>query len=157
MSKRYTFPLQKALDWYRQSLTVEQAALQSIVNEIAVLDRLKQSLERRQRSEHELLHAAESIFGKDLSGLAGYLAVIRTDLNRVSAEKRRQEVRLAAQRQQVAVHHRRVRLLEELEKRQKTEWVHHANAEQDSLASDVFLASMARESGRRDAGKEQNS
>jgi len=145
MSKRFAFPLQKALDWYRQSLTVEKASLQRIINEIRTLDRLKDSLERRERSEHEQLHASGSLLGKDLRGLASYSALIRADMARLAAERMRQEAALVEQRRRVGLQHRRVRVLEELEQRRKAEWAHGVSVEEDSLASDLFLASIARE------------
>ena len=145
MSKRFAFPLQKALDWYRQSFTVEQASLQRIINDIRTLDRLKDSLERRERSEHEQLHASGSLLGKDLRGLASYSALIRADMARLAAERMRQEAALVEQRRRVGLQHRRVRVLEELEQRRKAEWAHGVSAEEDSLASDLFLASIARE------------
>jgi hypothetical protein len=148
MSKRFTFPLHKALDWYRQSLAAEQATLQRIIGEIHVLDRLKDSLELRQHSEHELLHSSDSLLGKDLRGLANYSALIRTDLMRLAAERMRKEASLVEQRRRVGVHHRRVRVLQELEQRRKTEWAHEVSLEEESLASDMFLASMAREASR---------
>lgn len=155
MSKRFTFPLQKALDWYRQSLAVEQASLQRIINEIRVLERLKESLERRRHSEHEQLHTSDFISGSDLRGLADYAAVIRGDLMRLAAERMRKEASLVEQRRRVGLHHRRVRVLEELEQRRKAEWVHGVNLEQDSLASDLFLASLAREATRSRAQSEE--
>lgn len=148
MSKKFTFPLQKALDWYRQSLAVEQASLQRIINEIRNLDRLKEALERRQRSEHEQLHASGFMSGKDLRGLASYSALIRGDMARLAAERMRQEANLTEQRRKVGLQHRRVRVLEELEQKRKAEWVHSVGVEEDSLASDLFLAGIAREVAR---------
>jgi hypothetical protein len=148
MSKRFTFPLQKALDWYRQSLAEEKASLQRIVSEIQSLERLKESLERRQHSEHEQLHRANQMLGKDLRGLANYSALIRADLARLAAERSRKEASLVEQRRRVSVHHRRVRVLEELEQRRKAEWVRGASVEEDSLASEMFLASVSRASSR---------
>jgi hypothetical protein len=158
MSKRFAFPLQKALDWYRQSLAVEQASLERIIGEVHGLDRLKESLERRQHSEHEELQRANLILGKDLRGLANYSALIRADLARLAAEKSRKEASLVEQRRRVGVHHRRVRVLEELEQRRKADWVRGVSVEEDSLASDVFLASMSRKTTRNRASgsKEQN-
>jgi hypothetical protein len=148
MSKRFTFPLQKALDWYRQSLATEKASLQRIVSEIQALERVRESLERRQHSEHEQLHRANHISGKDLRGLANYSSLIRADLARLAAERTRKEASLLEQRRRVDVHHRRVRVLEELEQRRKVEWVRGASVEEDSLASEMFLASMSRASSR---------
>jgi hypothetical protein len=145
MSKRFTFPLQKALDWYRQSLTVEQAALHKIINDIRTLERLKDSLERRQRTEREQLHMGGQILGTDLRGLASYTALIRGDLARLAAERMRQETRLVEQRRKVGLQHRRVKVLEQLEERRKTEWAHGVSVEEDSLASDLYLAAVARE------------
>ena len=48
----------------------------------------------------------------------------------------------------VGLQHRRVRVLEELEQKRKAEWVHSVGVEEDSLASDLFLAGIAREVGR---------
>jgi hypothetical protein len=145
MSKKFTFPLQKALDWYRQSLAVEKASLQRIIHEIQVLDRLKDSLERRRRTEHEQLRVADHVSGVDLRGLADYSSVIRTDLARLAAERMRKEASLVEQRRKVGLHHRRVRVLEQLEERRKAEWVHSVGVEEDNFASDLFLASIARE------------
>jgi hypothetical protein len=158
MSKRFTFPLQKALDWYRQGLSAEQAILHRIISEVQGLDRLKESLERRQHSEHEQLHRADHISGKDLRGLANYSALIRADLARLAAERSRKEASLVEQRRRVSVHHRRVRILEELEQRRKAEWAHGVSVEEDSLASDLFLASVSREATRNRASRsrEQN-
>jgi hypothetical protein len=150
MSKRFTFPLQKALDWYRQSLAAEQATLQRIISEVQGLDRLKESLERRQHSEHEQLHRTDHILGKDLRGLANYSALIRADLARLAVERNRKETSLVEQRRRVGLHHRRVRVLEELEQRRKAEWVHAASVEEDSLASELFLSSVVREASRRE-------
>jgi len=148
MSKRFTFPLQKALDWYRQSLATEQASLQRIISEIHGLDRLKESLLRRQHSEHEQLHRADQISGKDLRGLANYSALIRADLGRLAAERSRKEASLVEQRRRVNVHHRRVRVLEELEQRRKAEWTHGVSVEEDALASEMFLASVSQKASR---------
>jgi hypothetical protein len=158
MSKPFTFPLQKALDWYRQSLAAEQATLQRIIGEIQGLDRLKESLERRQHSEHEQLHRADHILGKDLRGLANYSALIRADLARLAAERSRKEASLVEQRRRVGVHQRRVRVLEELEQRRKAAWVHGVSMEEDALASELFLASVSREATRNRASRsrEQN-
>jgi hypothetical protein len=148
MSKRFKFPLQKALDWYRQNLAAEKASLQRIISEIQTLERVKESLERRQHSEHEQLHHTNHILGKDLRGLANYSALIRADLARLAAERNRKEASLVEQRRRVSVHHRRVRVLEELEERRKAEWVRGVSVEEDSLASEMFLASMSRASAR---------
>jgi hypothetical protein len=158
MSKRFTFPLQRALDWYRQSLAAERASLQRIIGEIQRLDRLKESLERRQHSEHEQLYGTDQIFGKDLRGLANYSALIRADLARLAGERIRREASLAEQRRRVGLHHRRVRVLEELEQRRKAEWERGVSVEEESLAADVFLASVSREATRKRASrsKEQN-
>jgi hypothetical protein len=144
MSKRFQFPLQKALEWYRQSLSTEQAALHRMIYEIQMLDRLKESLEQRRHTEHEQLHRAGPMSGKDLRGLANYSILIGADLARLAAERVRKENVLSEQRRRVAAHHRRVRVIEELEQRRKTEWRHSVSVEEDSLASDLFLASMAR-------------
>jgi hypothetical protein len=148
MSKRFTFPLQKALDWYRQSLAAERVSLQRIISEIQALDRVKESLERRRHSEHEQLHLTNQLSGKDLRGLANYSNLIRADLARLAAERSRKEASLVEQRRRVSVHHRRVRVLEELEQRRKAEWTRGVNVEEDALASDMFLASMSRTAAR---------
>lgn len=148
MSKRFMFPLQKALDWYRQSLTVEQASLQRIINDIRMLDRLKEGLERRRYSEHEQLQKADHILGTELRGFADYTALIRGELLRVMAERARKETSLVEQRRRVGAHHRRVRVLEELEQRRKTEWRREVSVEEDSLASEIFLSSLVRENRR---------
>jgi hypothetical protein len=148
MSKRFTFPLQKALDWYRQSLAAEKASLERILGEIQALDRVKESLERRRHTEHEQMHRADHMLGKDLRGLANYSALIRADLARVAAERTRKEASLMEQRRRVGVLHRRVRVLEELEQRRKAEWARGVSVEEDALASDMFLASMSRSATR---------
>jgi hypothetical protein len=148
MSRRFAFPLQKALDWYRQSLAAEEALLQRIVNDIRGLDRLKESLERCRHSEQAELQRTDHILGKDLRGLANYSALIRADLQHLAAERSRKQASLVEQRRRVSVHHRRVQVLEELEQRRKAEWVRGASLEEDSLATDMFLGAMSRKATR---------
>src|SRR5207245_4139609 len=119
MSNRFVFPLQKALDWYRQILAVEKEELQRTLIELRELDRLSESLERRRHEEQEHVQGASVLFGCDLVMLSDYAALIREELARVRNARIRKEARLIEQRQRVASSHRRVRLFESLEHRRR--------------------------------------
>jgi hypothetical protein len=146
MSKRFEFRLQRALEWYRQNLAAEKATLQRIIAEIHELDRTMESLECHRLREQTGFQQGGVFLGRDLTGLTLYLASIRDELLRLKASRIRTQAGMVEQRRKVTASHRRVRLLEELEARRKTDWLREASVEEDAKASELFLAATIRKS-----------
>jgi hypothetical protein len=144
MSKKFEFRLQKALDWYRQSLSAEKGKLQRIIAEIHELDRTLESVERRRLQEQARFQGGGEFLGRDFAGLTAYLGSIRDEILRIKATRVRAQTRMTEQRRQVASGHRRVRLLEQLEARRRSDWILETAVEEDAQASDLFLAAMVR-------------
>jgi hypothetical protein len=140
--KKFAFPLQKAADWYRQTLSSEKAALGRIVGEIRDLDHLSESLDRRQREEQDQVQQTGVCLGRDLQSLAGYVGLIRNEMARLRPVRQRLESRAVEQRRRVLSCHRRVRLFEELEHRRREEWLREASKEEESLAAEMYLSSV---------------
>ncbi len=145
MSKRFEFRLQRALAFYRQSLAAEKAALQRTVAEIYELERMMEALERRKLQEQAGIQQGAAFLGRDLAGLTIFLASVRDEIGRLKNKRAHVHAKLVEQRRSVAASHRRVRLLEELESRRKSDWQREVSVEEDSQASELFLAASVRE------------
>jgi hypothetical protein len=59
----------------------------------------------------------------------------------------RAQAGMVEQRRHVASGHRRVRLLEQLEARRRTDWLRETSIEEDAQASELFLAAAVRKAG----------
>lgn len=138
--KKFVFPLRRAADWYRQMLQVEEAALQRMAGEVRNIDRMSESLAEREREERRQVQDRELVLGRDLDNLAAYVGLIRDEMARLQPVRARQQSRMIEQRQRVLACHRRVRLIEELEQRRRSEWSHEAQKEEEALASELYLA-----------------
>jgi hypothetical protein len=138
--KKFVFPLRRAADWYRQTLSVEEAALQRMVGEIRNLERMAESLAEREREERRQVQDRELVLGRDLESLAAYVGLIREELARLQPARARLQSRMVEQRQRVLACHRRVRLIEELQQRRRGEWARESQKEEEAVASELYLA-----------------
>jgi hypothetical protein len=139
--KKFAFPLQKVADWSRQMLSSEEAGLQRLLADIRDLDRVSESLERREHEERDQVQNLEVPLGRDLQSLAGYLGLIRNEKTRLRPVRARLESRMVEQRRRVLSCHRRVRLFDELEHRRRDEWVRQVSKQEEALAAELYLSS----------------
>jgi flagellar export protein FliJ len=142
--KRFVFRLESVLRWRRSLFEQEQNRLHALVAERdAILLRLKELEELRQRAEQALLEAP-AVTGSELTALEAYRRRLNLERARKQQELTDCEARIEAQRQRVLEAQRRVRLLERLRERRFSEWEAELNRELEALAAESYLARWKR-------------
>jgi flagellar FliJ protein len=142
--KRFVFRLESVLRWRRSLFEQEQNRLHALVAERdAILLRLKDLEELRQRAEQALLEAP-AVTGSELAALEAYRRRLNLERARKQQELADCEARIEAQRQRVLEAQRRVRLLERLRERRFSEWEAELNRELEALAAESYLARWKR-------------
>ena len=142
--KRFVFRLESVLRWRRSLFGQEHNRLRALVAERdAILLRLKELEELRQRAEQALLEAP-AVTGSELAALEAYRRRLNLERARKQQELADCEPRIEAQRQRVLEAQRRVRLLERLRERRFSEWEAELNRELEALAAESYLARWKR-------------
>ena len=141
--KAFQFPLDKALDWRRVQLELEEARYKQQVDALAGLD--------RQRAEVEASGIRAEIQVREWSPIAagdlGALGNFRLYVKRESAIARRRfeaAQMLAEQQKRMLEARRRCRLLERLKERRLTEWAAQRDREVEEIAAESYLARWRR-------------
>lgn len=138
--KAFRFPLERALDWRRMQLDVEQSKIQAIAARIQQLDTQRRGLSaERSLAEREVLHA-KTIEGRDLARIAAFQLHVRNAELTITETRGRYEHELTAQREKLVEAQRQVKLLQNLRDKRMTRWSADLAREQEQFAGEAFLA-----------------
>jgi hypothetical protein len=140
----FRFPLQKALEWRRTQLELEEVRFRQQSAEMADLDRTSAQLNAAGRTAEHRVRDWNPVAGGELAALGSYRLHVKlkeTELAIPRAEcrkelNRRENVMLEARR--------RLRLLERLRERRLEEWCAERDKELEELASEAYLAKWKR-------------
>jgi hypothetical protein len=140
----FRFSLEKALEWRRKQLELEEVRYKQRMAAVAELDGARAALAAEGiRAEAEVRQWSE-IVGRDLAALGSF----RLDIKKREGEiglRRVECLREAAAQQTIMLEaRRRARLLERLKERRRAEWQSAEDRELENLASESFLAQWAR-------------
>lgn len=140
--KRFEFRLHRVLDLRRQQAEAERARLESLVAAAARLSEEIRSLGTQLDQARAHVRHAPSSAGEDFLALAHFESHIhrRTDALEKRSQQLAQEV--AAQRARVVEANRKLKLLEKLESRRRSEWQAECNKELESAAAEAHLARL---------------
>src|SRR5438874_12975815 len=118
----FQFPLQKALDWRRTQLDLEEARYKQQAAALAELDRVRAEIEAAGVKAEIQVRDWSPVQGRDLAALGSFR--LRVKLQEKQIQARRQECeRVLAERQNAMLEaRRRCRLLERLKERRQVEW-----------------------------------
>ncbi|MEO8099761.1 MAG: hypothetical protein ABI811_18835 [Acidobacteriota bacterium] len=144
--KKFEFPLSRVTKWSIQKLSVEQLALLRLLQELADLDQRLLELREKATESQMKLQTLPVVTGYELQTLVRFMHSLVQERDRLQPSRKTLFAKIERQRQQVVAGHRSVRLLENLEVRRRSEWTLELSKEEDALASDLFLAKLARES-----------
>lgn len=143
--KKFEFPMARVAKWSQQKLSSEKLALLGLIQERAELDQRLSHLQQVVTEGFGELQREVSVTGRELCMMAEYLRelgrvkeslwVVRLDLQK----------KIEGQRQRVVAEHKRVRVFDHLEGKFHSEWLRELSREENSIASDLFLASVARD------------
>src|SRR5689334_2107918 len=109
--KKFTFPLDRVLDWRRTQARIEEAKLEALHAEAAAIDARQAALDR-ESSESELsLVAAAMVTAVELAAGSAFRRFAALERGRLEAHREDCRRRVDAQMQLVTVKRREVRLL----------------------------------------------
>jgi hypothetical protein len=138
--KKFSFRLERVMEWRRTQARIEEAKLEGLFAEIRGIDRRQAALqEERTKSESELL-AEPTATGMELAALDAFRRFSIAEHVRLEGQRADCRRRISAQLQEAARKRRDVRLLERLkEKRHKT-WTLELDRETEKQAGESYLA-----------------
>jgi hypothetical protein len=140
----FRFSLEKALEWRRKQLELEEARYKQRVAALAALDTARAALAAASGRAQTEVRQWSKVIGRDLAALDSFRLGIRKkegeiDLRRVECLRE-----VDAQQTRMLEARRRARLLERLKERRRVEWQSGEDRELENLASESFLAQWSR-------------
>jgi hypothetical protein len=136
----FRFPLQKALDWRRTQLELEEARYKQQSAELAALDRLRADIEASGIRVEVEVRAWDKLGGSDLAALDHFRLRLKKERVRIADQRIAAARKVTEQQEKMMEARRRCRLLERLRDRRLTEWQSANDKELESLATESYLA-----------------
>ena len=142
----FQFPLEKALEWRRLQLELEESRFKRQSAALAQLDRTRAELEVSVIRAEVQVRAWTPLAGKDLAALAGYREHVERKEQALAKRRATCQEQLVAQQRLMLEARRRFRLLERLRERRLAEWRVERDRELEEFATECYLAGVARHS-----------
>lgn len=143
--KRFSFRLEKALDWRRQQLELEENRYKRQAAGLADLDRARAELEASAIRAEVQVRAWTPLAGRDLGALARFREHVSHTERSLAARRAVCESRLREQGKVMLEARRRCRLLERLREQRWDQWRADCDRELEQFAAECFLAGVARQ------------
>jgi hypothetical protein len=142
--KRFHFPLERVRQWREGQAALEELKLEQLLQNVAALERRKESVaNERARSERQLL-AQETLEGGELGNLDAYRLSSRDKIRDIENRKRQVLTQVEQQRQRVIGARRDAELLERLKQKAREAWQAASDCEEEALAGELYLARLTR-------------
>jgi hypothetical protein len=146
--KAFQFPLEKALDWRRIQLELEEARYKQQVAAIADLDRQRSEIDASGiRAEIQVRQWCPIAAG-DLTALGNFRLRVRSKESEIARRRFEAAKKLAEQQKLMLEARRRCRLLERLKERRLSEWTAERDHELEEIAAESYLARWSRRQAR---------
>jgi hypothetical protein len=142
--KAFRFPLEKALDWRRVQLELEEVNYKQQVAALAGLDRRRAEVEASGiRAEIEV-REWNPIGAGDLTALGNFRQYVKSQESEIARRRIEAAQKLAEQQKLMLEARRRCRLLERLKERHLAEWTVERDRELEGIAAESYLARWSR-------------
>jgi hypothetical protein len=140
----FKFSLESVLQWRKIQAELEEHRLQTIFTELQKIAVDQQQAAEARAESHLRVKAHAFVSREDLVALDSFDQFSETQ--RLNFNRRRQDcgIRIAEQQKKVMETQRQFRLLEKLRDRKLVEWNKLFDAEQEALASEIYLAKLSR-------------
>src|SRR5579871_1059289 len=145
--KSFQFPLQKALEWRRLQLELEENRYKQLVAALAEIDRTRAELEVTGIGAKVQVCACSPLAGRDLAMLAQFCDYVDRQQSRLAVRRAEYQRQLEAQQRVMLEARRRCRLLERLRDQRRLERLMESDREIEQFASECYLAGVARRRG----------
>lgn len=145
--KRFEFTLARVLDVRRKQADIAVAHLTTLNSRLAALQQEELSVQQQLVAAQVAVKEAGASMGNDLAALARFGDHTRNRMANVQARRSSLRQEIATQTEAVVEADRAVKLLENLEQKQRAEWKAASDKELEALAADSHLALLL--AGRR--------
>jgi len=142
--KAFHFPLEKALDWRRTQLELEEARYKQQVAAVAGLDRQRAELEAAGIQAEIQVRQWHPITTGDLTALGDYRLFVKAREGEIARRRVEAAQKLAEQQKAMLQARRRLSLLERLKEKRLTEWTEERDREIEEIAAESYLARWSR-------------
>jgi hypothetical protein len=143
--KAFSFRLEKALDWRRQQLELEENRYRRQAAVLADLDRARADLEASAIRAEVQVRTWTPLAGRDLATLARFREYVSHTEQTLAVRRAACECQLREQEKVMMEARRRCRLLERLRERRWEQWRVDCDREWEQFAAEWFLAGVARQ------------
>jgi len=138
--KTFRFPLEKALEWRRIELEIEEARYKQQSAELIALDRRRAEIEASGIRAEIQVREWTPIAAGDLSALGSFRLRVKSDEAEIAGRRAECVRKLVDQQKQMLEARRRCRLLERLKERRLTEWKSACDHELEEIAAESYLS-----------------
>jgi hypothetical protein len=146
--KAFHFPLEKALDWRRIQLELEEARYKQQVAAVSGLDRRRAEVEASGIRAEIQVREWRPIEASDLTALGNFRLYVRAQESEIARLRFEAAQKLAEQQKLMLEARRRCRLLERLKEQRFTEWTATRDREVEEIAAESYMARWSRQSAR---------
>ena len=147
--KRFSFPLERVRQWRNMQVEVEHSKLRQLFDEMRRLElaseRLAAAVAEAEFAVQEAASTRQAVDGQQLADLDDYRLYSKREEQRLAAQREQLQGRIAEQRGRLVEARRNFRLLEKLKQSRLEEWERDYHREVESLASELHLARWNRE------------
>jgi hypothetical protein len=151
--KAFQFPLEKALDWRRTQLELEEARYKQQVAVLAGLDRERAEIEAAGIGAEIQVRLWNPIAAGDLKALGSFRLRVKAQESEIARRRVDAGQKLAEQQKRMLEARRRCRLLERLKERRLAEWTAERDRELEEIAAESYLARWSRQRSAESVGK----
>ena len=138
--KTFRFPLEKALDWRRIQLELEEVRYKQQVGALAGLDRQRAEVEASGIRAEIQVREWRPIAARDLTALGDFRLYVKARESAIARQRFESAQKLAEQQKLMLEARRRCRLLERLKERRLAEWTTARDHEVEEIAAESYLA-----------------
>lgn len=144
--KRFIFPPERVRRWREEQVELEVAKLQHLFGQLSALgEEKKRVIAERGRSEKKILEQP-SVDAGELHALDAYRLHARAKVGEIERGQQEVSARIEQQRARVIEARRQAELLERLKAKMFAEWRALARHEEETLATELYLAKRVRSS-----------
>jgi hypothetical protein len=138
--KRFEFPLERALEWRRTQVQLEQIKLQKLQGELVELASREATIRGELEQAELSIRGSQSSQGVELRALESFRKASAAQLAAVHKSRSELREKLRAQRERIRDKERDVKLLEKLREDRLDAWRIGRDREIDQQAEEAFLA-----------------
>jgi len=142
---QFHFSLEKVLRWRALELASEEAKLKLLLREQLRLQTMRADLSAEKSHLDRSLDTLPDLRGADLRAVGAYAASLKRQADNLVNLVAKCHRDLSEQKKSYRAAKQRFRLLEELRARKIVEWRKEQDREQETLATESFLASWNRD------------